>query len=301
MGGMGQRLILADVQGKVIADTATSEAENLSGSQLSADELSGGTPVRLRQTLVGTLIVTLANIITPSNPASRFLTSVNRSILVSVLVASLISLFVVVFIFFEITAPIRRMQKAAGEIASGDLSQRVLVNGGDELGQLAQAFNHMASSLASAEAQRKNLLADVAHELRTPLSVIQANTEALQDGVLPLNLEQVDAIHNETLLLARLVNDLRLISLAEAGELHLQRQVVDPADLLKTVLERYQAQCSQKGVGLAIEAEENLPQVRVDVDRIIQVLNNLVSNALRNTPESGKIILRAQQPPLGEV
>lgn len=297
MGGMTQRLILADPQGRVIVDTAPftgSNAENnLNGSQLSADELASGASVMVNGHLVGTLIAAPGDQRTGPNPASTFLTTVNRSILISVLIAGVVGLLLVSFFFFQITAPIRLMQKAAGAIAKGDLSQRVLVRSKDELGDLAESFNHMASSLGSAETQRQKLLSDVAHELRTPLAVIQANTEAMQDGVLPIDLEQVNAIHAETLLLGRLINDLRLISLAEAGELRMDRRASDLNALLQSVLERFQPQGAQKGVEIELSVDGHLPTVTMDTDRMAQVLNNLVSNALRYTPEGGRITLHA--------
>ncbi len=291
MGGMGQRLILADAQGRVIADSSS----ELTGSQLSKDEIASGSAVTVNDQLVGTLIVTPANLKTVSNPAATFLNSVNRSILISVLVAGVISLILVLLFSIQMTAPIRQMQKAAGAIAEGNLDQRVPVRSKDELGALAESFNQMASSLAWAEAQRQKLIADVAHELRTPLAVIQANTEGIQDGVLPLDIEQINAIHAESLLLGRLINDLRLLSVAEAGELRLERQPVEPISLLEKAVERFRPQCDQKGVLLALELDPGLPTITVDVDRINQVLNNLVSNALRYTPKGGKITMQAQR------
>jgi signal transduction histidine kinase len=289
MGGMGQRLILADAQGKVIADTENT----LMGSSLTGAELASGSPVNVKGQLVGTLVVTPANIKSVGDPASTFLSSVNRSILFSVFVASLISLVLVLIFSIQITRPIRQMQKAATAISGGDLDQRVVVDSRDELGNLAETFNHMAENLARAQTQRQYFLADVAHELRTPLTVIQANTEGMQDGVLPLDLEQVNAIHAQTLLLGRLINDLRLLSLAEAGELRLECQETDLSELLQTVVDHFQPQCAQKNVALSVAIAQNLPQVWVDLDRIHQVLNNLLSNALRYTPEGGTISLDA--------
>ena len=298
MGGMlNQRLILADEVGLVIADTDvyTSADQGLLGIQLTAAELADGQVVLVDGQVVGTLIVAPVEFEAENSPAQTFLASVNRSILISVVIASLLSLLLVLFLFLQITAPIRQMQKAAGVIARGDLSQRVTVKAHDELGELAASFNHMAASLAQAEDQRRKLIADVAHELRTPLAVIQANTEGMQDGVLPLDLEQVNTIHNETLLLGRLINDLRLLSLAESGELHLERGMARLADLLRQVLDRFQPQCAQKGVRLTLNAPSDLPELYLDADRITQVLNNLVGNALRYTPQDGEIILTAQR------
>lgn len=289
MGWMDQRLILADAQGVVIADSE----QALLGSQLSSDEIASGSPVSVQNLVVGTLIVVPANLQSVTNPASTFLVSVNRSILISVVVAGDISLVLVMLFSIQITAPIRQMQKAAGAITKGDLNQRVPVRLKDELGRLAETFNQMTGSLARAETQRQKLLADVAHELRTPLAVIQANTEGMQDGVLPLDLEQINAIYAETLLLGRLINDLRLISVAETGELRLERRVMDLDAMLESTAERFRSQAAQKEVVLSIAIEPRLPQVSVDSDRITQVLNNLLSNALRYTPECGTITIQA--------
>ena len=298
MGGMDQRLILADARGVVIADSASSQdGEALIGTQLSAAELAGGAPVSVGGRSVGTLIVTPGEQRSGSNPGATFLSTVQRSIVISVGIAGLVGVLLVSLFFFQITAPLRQMQRAASAIARGDLSQRVPVGAKDELGHLAETFNQMAGSLAQAEALRQKLLADVAHELRTPLAVIQANTEGMQDGVLPLDLEQINTIHAETLMLARLINDLRLISLAESGELRLERHPAQIGALLQMAVDRFQPQCAQKAVELSCVLEDSLPPVNIDVDRINQVLNNLISNALRYTPEGGQIILRAEQGP----
>jgi signal transduction histidine kinase len=293
MGGMGQRLILADAQGRVLADTSQ-DGDNLTGSHLSAAEIASGSPILVNDQLAGTLIVASANLKAAGDPASTFLASVSRSILISVIVAGGISLILVLLFSLQITAPLRQMQRAAGAIAGGDLNQRVQVYTKDELGDLAESFNHMASNLSAAETQRKKLIADVAHELRTPLAVIQANTEGMQDGVLAVDLEQVNEIHTQTLLLGRLINDLRLLSLAEAGELHLERRETDLTSLLQQTVGRFQPQCAQKEIALSLAAEADLP-VTVDVDRINQILNNLVSNALRYTPQAGQITLQASR------
>jgi len=290
MGGIQQRVILADAQGMVIADTGN----ELVGSLLSTEELVSGAPILVNGAHVGTLILAPANIQTVSDPATKFLESVSQSIMISVLIAGVISLILVLLFALQITAPVRQMQKAAGSIAKGDLSERVPVHSNDELGDLAQAFNHMAGSLAAAETQRRQMVADIAHELRTPTAVIQANTEAMQDGVLPVDVEQVNTIHAETLLLSRLIDDLRLISLSEAGQLRLEQAETDLADLLRRTAERARSQCLQKEIELEVVAPANLPSVFVDGDRIRQVINNLIGNALRYTAAGGEISLRAE-------
>jgi signal transduction histidine kinase len=284
-----QRVILANEQGTVINDTSG----ELLGHELSAAELSNGAPVLVNGTQVGTVLVTPNNIAGANTPAGQFLASVNKSIIISAIIAGVISLLLGAVLFFYVTAPLRQLKKAASAISSGDLSQRVDIRSKDELGDLGQTFNQMAESLNSAEIQRQHLVADIAHELRTPITVIQANLEAMLDEVLPLNVEQVAALHDETLLLNRLVADLRLLSQAEAGALKLERHETEIGSLIQRVVEKIRVQAQQKGINLEIETSENLPRISIDADRITQVLNNLIGNALRYTPQNGKIIVSA--------
>jgi two-component system, OmpR family, sensor histidine kinase BaeS len=264
----------------------------LVGQKLSSSALSTGAPILVDGEHVGTVFVTPTGF-SSSTPAGLFLSSVNRSIILSVIVASGAALLLGWALFAQITAPLRRLKTAASAISQHDLSQRVVVNSHDELGDLSQAFNQMAQSLEKAEGQRRRMMADIAHELRTPLSVIQANLEGMLDGVLPLDAGQVIALHEETLLLNRLVSDLRLLSLAEAGELALERQETDLGDLLHRVVERLGGQARQKGIVLEAEISDNLPKVWIDPGRITQVLDNLISNSLRYTPKDGRITIRS--------
>lgn len=288
-----QRVILADGQGMVIIDSAG----ELIGHTLSAAELSSGASVLVDGSLVGTLLVTPNNFAGANTPAGQFLASVNQSIILSVVIAGVIALLLGAVLFFQITAPLRSLNKAASAIAHGDLSQRVIIRSTDELGELSQTFNQMAENLDRAEIQRQHLIADVAHELRTPIAVIQANLEAMLDEVLPLDVEQVASLHNETLLLKRLVGDLRLLSLAEAGELKLEKQKVEISILIRQVVERINVQAQQNGIALELDLPESLPAVWIDAGRITQVLNNLLGNALQYTPQDGKIIVSAEKSP----
>ncbi len=180
--------------------------------------------------------------------------------------------------------------------AEGDLSVRVPENGRGEMERLARAFNRMLAELERTERQRRNLTADVAHELRTPLHVIQGNLEGMLDGVYPTSPEQIDATLQETRLLARLVDDLRTLSLAEAGELPLRREAVDVADLLADAVTSFSGQAEEMGVVLRLEVADPAPLVVVgDADRLDQVLGNLIANALRHTPAGGSVALSAEQ------
>jgi two-component system OmpR family sensor kinase len=292
-GALGQRMILTDGQGIVVSDTSG----ELNGQALTSTQLANGVPLMIKDTLVGTILVTPNDFASSNTPAGQFLTSVNKSIILSVAFASVIALLLGAILFFEITAPLRQLNKAATGIAQGDLSQRVAIRSHDELGELSQTFNQMAESLDRAETQRQHLIADIAHELRTPITVIQANLEAMLDEVLPLDVEQVAVLHDETLLLGRLVADLRLLSQAEAGALKLERQETDVVGLIHRVVEKIKVQAQQNGITLENEIGENLPKIWIDADRITQVLNNLIGNALRYTPRDGKIVVSAVKSP----
>lgn len=269
----------------MISDT---QAE-LVGKQLSASELSYGAAISVKNNLVGTLVVAPNNLHNSNTPASEFLEFVNQAIISSAVIADLIALILGSVLFLQIIKPIRQLKKAATAIASGDLEQRVVIRSRDELGELGLTFNQMAESLANAETQRRHLVADVAHELRTPLAAIQGTLEGMQDGILPLDKEQVTALHSETMLLNRLVEDLKLLSLAEAGQLKLERQETEPGILFRQIVERVKPQADQKNIRLELDLKPDIPVVWIDSDRITQVLNNLIGNALRYTPDGGTI------------
>lgn len=192
-------------------------------------------------------------------------------------------------------SPLAEVMAAADAVAGGDLTVRVRENIPGELGRMARSFNRMTAELERAEQQRRNLTADVAHELRTPLHIIQGNLEGILDGVYQATPEQITAMLEETRLLARLVSDLQTLSLAEAGELPLHRAPVLVSDLLEDVAASFSGESAQAGVDLrvVVAAQDAALEVNVDPDRIDQVLSNLVANALRHTPEGGKILLRA--------
>lgn len=192
----------------------------------------------------------------------------------------------------RILGPVRALTSAARRVGAGDFDQRVPVRGQDELGELAAAFNTMAEAIGRQEALRRRMAADIAHELRTPLAVIQANLEALLDGVRPLSADAVADIHKETRLLSRLVTDLRDLSLAEAGQLPLHKEPTDLDALARTSTARFTSRAEGKGVRLLVEDAKDLPRADADPDRIAQVLGNLLDNALRHTQQGGEVAVR---------
>lgn len=285
--GLGLRLLLADSQGTVVADTSAV----LTGTVLTPAELAGGTPIRVAGQPVGVLlpVAALAN---SASPAAEYLAAVNQATWLSSLAAAGLALLLGMFLFRQIVAPVRALTKASRNIAAGDLEQRVSVTSGDEIGQLALTFNQMADALARDQRLRRTMMADIAHELRTPLSVIQANLEAMQDGVLPADPQEIAVLQDETQILARLVADLRLLSLAEAGQLKLELAPTDLSDLVSRSVDHLRVQAEANEVALTVDAPPDLPLLDVDADRLEQVFSNLLGNALRYTPAGGRITVR---------
>mgnify|MGYP005844077899 CR=1 FL=1 len=222
-------------------------------------------------------------------PERGFLQAVNNSIWIGGMVAVIVAVGISVVVARQITLPLRNLTLAAKNIAGGDLSQRVQAGTRDEIGELASAFNSMAESLARNEQVRRNMVADIAHELRTPLSVIQGNLEAILDGVVEPTTEHVSSIHEETLVLARLVSDLRELSLAEAGQLKLQKEPTDLAEVVRKAVSKYRPEADEKGINLGLEVAGQIPVVNVDPQRISQVIGNLLSNAVRHTGAGGDV------------
>jgi signal transduction histidine kinase len=292
MVGSNQRTILLDAQHIVVADSKN----EVVGNQFSAAQAQNGAAITINNKVVGTILVTPNNFTGAGTPAGEFLSSVNRAIISSAILAGVIALILGSILFVQITAPLRKLKQATAAIGKGDLSQRVQIQSHDEFADLGQSFNHMAESLADAETQRRHLMADVAHELRTPLTAIQGTLEAMQDRILPLDDEGIEALYSQTLLLNRLISDLRLLSLAEAGQLKLDKTKIDPAALIQQITDGLKPLARQKNIQLGIEIQPNLTPVSLDSDRIAQVLNNLISNAIRYTPEGGLITVQASKP-----
>jgi signal transduction histidine kinase len=301
---MGQRVILADAAGRVIADTQGARL----GQPLTSTEAASGLPVEVDGAQVGTLLVEGEMAMgeggwmmggqgfgrrTPlPGPEGDLLARVNRSVWLAALAAGGASLVVGGVLAYGLIRPIRRLTAATGAVAGGDLSQRVAAAPGDEIGELAASFNAMAAGLEKAESLRRDMTADIAHELRTPIAVLQGNLEGVIDGVLPATPENLQPLLDQTHLLARLVDDLRTLALADAGQLSLDRVPTDPAALARSVTAQYAAQAEAKQVALRAETAAGLPPARFDPQRISQVLGNLLANALRHTPEGGSVVCR---------
>lgn len=241
----------------------------------------------------GTVITSSALPAKLTNEAT-FFGSVNRSFWVAAVAAVGVAGLLSVGLSQRILQPVQALTAAANRLEQGDLNQRVQVNRRDEIGTLAHAFNAMADGLQRQEQLRRQMVTDIAHELRTPLTNIRGYLEALQDGYMDASPVVIDSLHQESLLLHRLINDLQELSLAEAGQLKLDPQPVALADLVEPLIGGMRPQLNEKSLTLTTELPPDLPIILADPARTGQVLRNLLQNAITYTPERGRITISAQ-------
>ena len=288
MASAGGRLLLVDAGAQIVADSQGQDV----GIRLAATDLDTGAPIVVGDRQVGTLILA-SGMGTLTADESAFLSQVKWLMVVAAIVAGLAVLLVGTLQARRIVAPVRALADAARRVAGGEFAQ-IPVTSRDELGEMAMAFNTMAAELKRQHTLRRRAMADIAHELRTPLSVLQIDLESIEDGLTEPTTEVVARLQEEVALLNRLVEDLRMLSLAEAGELHMEVQPVEVGNLVQMVVERVRGTALEKGVGLRSEIGESVPPVAGDAQRLSQVLFNLLSNAVRHTPEGGQITVTAQ-------
>ena len=226
-------------------------------------------------------------------PLTQFTERVNRSLIVAGLVAGVVGIILVLLLSRRILGSIGGLTAAARRLGSGDLSSRVHVKGSDEIAELGHAFNAMADAVEDSERQRRSMVADVAHELRTPLSNIQGHIEAMQDGLLQPDAATLDTVHQQTLYLNRLVSDLRLLAETEAQELRLQLEYEPIADFAARVADSFRPRAEAQSVRLDTNLPDGLPLLNLDRLRIEQAMGNLVDNAIRHTPPGGTVTISA--------
>lgn len=210
------------------------------------------------------------------------------------MIATLAAILISVFVSNRITAPLRTMAAGSQQIATGDYGIRVRGTETDEIGELANNFNTMAAALEETEQRRVQMIGDIAHELRTPLTTLRGNVERLLDGFVDPSPELWAQLHGETARLSRLVDDLQDLSRVESGQLSLSVEPIEPHRLIETAIARLCPQYTDKGVEIQQESGAELPNFAADEDRAIQVLTNLLSNALRYTPTGGSVTVSAR-------
>ena len=301
----GVQIKVYDQDGLLVADSHSyfpfvQNGRNANGrGKLSVD--MGKFPVYQDGQQVAAFTVSSADLPGP-NPRDPFLAnpvpsdisrSVNRSLLWAGLGAAALGTLLVWLLSRRTLAPLQSLGEVARQLGGGDLSQRARMSGPSEIRELARNFNVMASDLEESERHRRNLTSDIAHELRTPLSNIQGYLEAMRDGLVQPSPETIDTIHDQALHLSRLVEDLRLLSQVESGDLELQLTRVNLEDVLQSGVDAVRPRAEAKGVSLTLEVVQFLPIVEMDATRISQAVGNLLENAITHTPGQGSVTVSA--------
>ena len=280
-GAMLPEVSLTDTEGRVIAGAQPR------GRVMAPADLSAGTPILVDQQTVGLVVVSGPAV---STLGESLIGRVARGIWIVGAVTGLAAVLAGAMLVSGLLKPVRELTAASRALAGGDLGRRVPVRSQDEVGELSAAFNQMAENLQNAEQLRRDMTADIAHELRNPLAVLQAHVEALADGVYPPTAERLAPVLDQAKLLSRLVEDLRTLALADGGQLGLDRVPSNLKALAQRVVESYASQAADAGVSLRLEGEPAL--ALVDPMRVEQILGNLISNALRHSGRAGEVLLR---------
>lgn len=289
-GPRGNALTLTNVEGIVLI----AGFRHRVNQSLAPEVYRSGTPVQVDGETVGWIVE--APDAFQQNPAEQgFIDRIQQTLWIAAIASAGLALIIGILLVRTLTKPIRELTEATIAVASGDLEQRVTVRGLDELSRLAESFNRMSADLGRAESLRKQMTADIAHELRTPVSVILSHISALEEGVLPATEENFEVIREETERLGRLIEDLRTLSRVDAGEIEFTLVPVSPAHILESASRAHHPLASEHGIELQVDIDEDLPKIMADRDRIAQVFDNLIGNAIRYSPEGGKIRLTARE------
>lgn len=230
-----------------------------------------------------------------------FVRAVNQQLLLAAIAAGAAALLLTWLISRRIVGPIEALTAAAGRMEQGDLSTKVNVNTKDEIGKLAHAFNAMTGSLSRQEQLRRNMVTDIAHELRTPLANIRGYLEAVRDGIVEADPALVSSLHEESLLLTRLVDDLQELQLAESGQLKFEPVPASITDIAVRAATAQTPTAEAKDITIHTDLTPDIPLVRADQARISQVLRNLLDNSIRHTPEGGSITISARLLPIHDL
>ena len=289
----GVRIVVKDAEGDVIADSGGASSSHDADSTMHEEF---NLPLLSRGLEVGTVAMapSVAPLEVPEPSVSILASALNRSLLWTGLAAGLAGVLLVSLLSRRVLAPTRSLSSAASLLGQGDLSQRVSTQGRDEIADLGRTFNSMAEDLEQAEQQRRSLMADVAHELRTPLSNIQGYLEAVRDGLMQPDNRTIDTIHQQVLHLTFLVEDLRLLALADAGALRLYRDPDSLEQALSKSIEAVQPRAESRGISISMDIPPDFPLVEMDRTRIAQVVGNLLENAISHTPEGGLVSVTAE-------
>ena len=288
----GWRIVVSDPMGNVVGDS----------------HMRSGAPMRMKGSRirffpvlndgreVGSVQLNLGGVpeVAPEPSFFRLASALKKSLLWTGLVAGAGGILLISLVSRQVLGPVMVLTSAARRLGQGDLSQRVPTSSRDEVGQLGRTFNSMAEGLEMAEQQRRSLMADVAHELRTPLSNVQGYMEAVRDGLLQPDTDTMDTLHQQVLHLSHLVEDLRLLALAESGALRLDLEPDSLEELLRRSIEAVRPRAEARGLSLSLDVQAEFPLVEMDRTRIAQVVGNLLENAILHTPEGGGVTVAAE-------
>lgn len=285
MLGQRFRIVLTDENNRVLADSRAL----LLGETLPAAAVKRGMPVEIENSIVGRIYV--GTMIEPvlTSVDQAFLNSVNRGVFFAAFTGLVLSFLVTMFFFRRITAPVLSLSAASKNIAEGDYSVEVEESGNDELADLAKSFNNMTRALQRGDEWKKQIIADAAHELRTPVSLIKANLEMMLEGVYPIERQQLVSIHSETEKLSTLITELQALSSAEAGTLFVKREELSITALIGKVVPLFELSAQEKQVKIRKNEIEGVYSVAGDEVKLSQVFSNILSNALRFSPVNGVI------------
>ncbi len=279
----------------ILVDPTTGTPLAGGGAPVSAAQLAAGVPVQIDAQTVALLVP--ANVDGELGAAeAEVLAQVQNAIFSAALIGGIVALILGGFLAWTISRPVRALHQGVQALAAGERQTQVRVHAGDELGELAASFNRMAQTLHQQEELRRRMVSDIAHELRTPLSVVQGNLQAILDGVYPLALSEIETVYAETELLSRLVHDLHELALAEAGNLPLELQLVNVASAVEQMAASFSPLAESKQITIKTDAPASNVTLQVDPDRLQQILHNLLGNAIRHTPPGGSVRLAASQP-----
>lgn len=285
-----ERIILEKPSGVVAVDSNSASVGETYSSKVSSSTLTRN--ILLNGDKIGTLWMEADPPSTFKSLEDAFLSSVNRSVLFSGLAVVILAVFLATFFSTRLSRPLRQLTMAAEKIASGDFSQKVTGDSKNEIGVLSTAFNKMAINLEKNEHLRRSLVADVAHELRTPLSILRGNLESILAGVTPAKEETLALLQDEVIRMSHLVRDLQELSLAEARQLKLNKQEVDMVELTKKIVNFSQVEAESKAIQIFIETKGSIPIVMVDPLRMEQLVANLLSNAVRYSSANEDITIQ---------
>lgn len=284
--GPADRIILINGQGIVVADSEGNKTIGKAAPELASQNAA---EIYLEHKYIGKVILGGSPPPGMVTLEQRFFQSVFKATIVASIIAIILAVSLAIQFSRRISIPLVSLTKAARKLAEKDYKYRLFIPAQDEIGTLAKAFNTMAEAIEKNELVRNHLVADIAHELRTPITILRGNLESLQAGVLEPSQEVIVSLHDELLRLSRLINDLQELTLAESGKLLLNYKQINAIELLKKIVNNFKGPATAKDIELKLSVPENEVWMEIDQDRIVQVLANIIGNAIRHTPSGKKI------------